>query len=74
MANRYCPAWVFNLSVTMVAYEFIVSDLPIKAYAKKYSSDLNEHYGEIKVEEIESAAEALLRFGLKLMLIILMSY
>ena len=62
MANRYCPAWVFNLSVTKVAYEFIVSDLPIKAYATKYSSGLNEHYGEIKTEEIESAAEALLRF------------
>ena len=60
MANRYCPAWVFNLSVTKVAYEFIVSDLPIKAYAKKYSSGLNEHYGEIKAEEIESAKSKVL--------------
>jgi len=45
-----------------VAYEFIISDLPIKSYVKKYSTGLNEHYGEIKSEELESAAEALLRF------------
>jgi hypothetical protein len=53
---------MFNLSCARVAYEFIISDLPIKSYAKKYSAGLNEHYGEIKAEEIESASEAVLRF------------
>ena len=62
MSAKYCPSWIFNLSTASTAYEFIISDLPIKAYAKKYANGLNEHYGEIKPEEIESAAENLLRF------------
>jgi len=62
VSAKYCPSWIFNLSTASTAYEFIISDLPIKAYAKKYANGLNEHYGEIKPEEIESAAENLLRF------------
>ena len=62
MASRFCPPWLFNFSCARVAYEFIISDLPIRAYAKKYSNGLSEHYGEIKHEEIESSAESLLRF------------
>ena len=62
MSAKFCPSWIFNLSTASTAYEFIISDLPIKSYAKKYSNGLNEHYGEIKAEEIESAAENILRF------------
>ena len=62
MAGTFCPDWIFNLSVARTAYEFIISDLPMKSYAKKYSSALSEHYSEIKPEEIEEEAELLLRF------------
>ena len=62
MAAKFCPRWIFNLSAASTAYEFIINDLPIKAYAKKYSEGIGEHYGEIKTEEIESSAEGLLRF------------
>ena len=62
MSAKYCPRWIFNLSVAYTAFDFITSDLPIKAYAKKYSKGLSKHYGEIKPLEIESSAEALLRF------------
>ena len=63
MAGTFCPEWVFNLSVARTAYEFIISDLPIKAYAKKYSNGLSEHYtSEVNPEEIETEAELLLRF------------
>ena len=62
LAAKFCPRWLFNLSVSMTAFEFITSDLPIRSYAKKYSNGLNNHYLEIKKEEIESAAEAVLRF------------
>ena len=37
--------------------------MPIKAYAKKYSNGLSEHYtSAVNPEEIESEAELLLRF------------
>ena len=62
MAGTFCPDWIFNLSVARAAYEFIISDLPLKSYAKKYSSALSEHYSEINPEEIEEEAELLLRF------------
>ena len=62
MANKFCPDWIFNLCVARSAYEFIVSDLPIKAYAKKYATGLSEQYFEIKAEEIENEAEYILRF------------
>ena len=62
MAGIYCPEWVFNISVARTAYEFIISDLPIKAYAKKYSKGLSSHYAEIPHEVIETAAEQILRF------------
>ena len=62
MAGKYCPSWLFNLCVTRTAYDFIVSDLPIKSYAKKYAAGLTEHYAEVKSEEIEVEAEGLLRF------------
>ena len=63
MAGTFCPEWVFNLSVARTAYEFIISDLPIKAYAKKYSNGLSEHYTSlVNPEEIETEAELLLRF------------
>ena len=56
MAGKFCPSWIFNLCVARTAYDFITSDLPIKAYAKKYASGLSEHYAEIKTEEIEQEA------------------
>ena len=62
MAATFCPEWIFNISVARAAYEFIISDLPIKAYAKKYSKALSEHYAEINHEEIENSAELILRF------------
>ena len=62
MANKFCPYWIFNICVARTAYDFIVSDLPIKAYAKKYSLGLSKQYFEIKPEEIEDEAENLLRF------------
>ena len=62
MAGIYCPEWIFNISVARTAYEFIISDLPIKAYAKKYSKGLASQYAEIPHEEIETAAEQILRF------------
>ncbi len=62
MSNTFCPEWIFNLSVARTAYEFIISEMPIRAYAKKYSKGLSEFYTEIKFEEIENEAELLLRF------------
>ena len=62
MAKKYCPDWLYNLAVARAAYEFIISELPIKAYAKKYASGLSEHYEEIKTEEVENEAELILRF------------
>ena len=62
MAGKFCPTWIFNLCVARTAYDFITSDLPIKAYAKKYASGLSEHYAEVKTEEVEQEAELVLRF------------
>lgn len=62
MAGKYCPSWLFNLCVARTAYDFITSDLPIKAYATKYASGISEHYAEIKTEEVEQEAETVLRF------------
>ena len=56
MAGTFCPDWIFNRSVARTAYEFIISDLPIKSYAKKYSSALSEHYSEINPEEMRASA------------------
>ena len=62
MSKKYCPDWIFNLSVARTALEFIISELPIRSYAKKYAIALSEIYEEIKFEEIENEAELLLRF------------
>ena len=62
MAGKYCPSWLFNLCVARTAYDFITSDLPIRAYATKYASGLSEHFAEIKKEEVEQEAETVLRF------------
>tara|TARA_Y100001970_G_C14173935_1_gene825809 strand:+ start:435 stop:938 length:504 start_codon:yes stop_codon:yes gene_type:complete len=62
LAGTFCPEWVFNLCVARTAYEFIISDLPIKSYAKKYEKGLGEHYQGVTHEEIEASAELILRF------------
>ena len=62
MSKKFCPDWIFNLAVARTAYEFIISELPIRSYAKKYALALSEGYEEIKFEEIENEAELLLRF------------
>ncbi len=62
MSKKYCPDWIFNLAVARTAYEFIISELPIRSYAKKYSVSLSEKYEQVKFEEIENEAELLLRF------------
>ena len=62
MAGTFCPEWIYNLCVARTAYEFIISDLPIKSYAKKYEKGLLEHYHAIPHEEIEASAELILRF------------
>tara|TARA_X000000950_G_scaffold170908_1_gene208362 strand:- start:334 stop:837 length:504 start_codon:yes stop_codon:yes gene_type:complete len=62
LAGKFCPSWLFNLCVARTAYDFITSDLPIRAYATKYASGLSEHFAEIKKEEVEQEAETVLRF------------
>ena len=62
MAGKFCPSWLFDLCVARTAYDFITSDLPIRAYATKYASGLSEHFAEIKKEEVEQEAETVLRF------------
>ncbi len=62
MAKSFCPEWVYNVAVSRTAYEFIIAEMPIRSYAKKYAIGLSEVFNEIKFEEIENEAELLLRF------------
>lgn len=58
----YCPSWIFNAASARSAYEFLSSEMPLEACAKKYAVGLSESYSEIQPELILVAATPCLEF------------
>lgn len=58
----YCPIWIFDISVSQVACEFVSGDMGLEAFAGKYAAGLSERYDTITVEELSAPAEELLQF------------
>jgi hypothetical protein len=44
----FCPDWIYDAAMARTAEEFLSSDLPLQAVAKKYSTGLSEKYAEIR--------------------------
>jgi len=57
----YCPAWIYDAVSAQIANEFIAQEMPLRTIAKKYSDGLAEKYAVINVEDLEDAAEGLIR-------------
>lgn len=60
--SNFCPEWVYALCCAKTASDFLSSNSPLSAIAKKFSNKLSEHYDEIKFEEIVDTAEKILQF------------
>lgn len=60
--KKYCPNWLYEVSVGQTVYEFIVKEYSIEMIAKKFSDGLGKFYNPIPFEEISKPAEECLRF------------
>lgn len=59
---QFCPDWIFDAAMSRCAEEFLASDLPVSALAKKYAAGLSEKYSEVKLEELVNGVENVVRF------------
>ena len=59
---QFCPEWVFGVCCAKTAHDFLVTNNSINMISKKFSSELSEHYNEIKFEEITDCSEKILQF------------
>ncbi len=62
MTVLYSPDWIWDVVVSRVAVEFLGSDLPLEAAAKKYEKGLIETYDNFDVDSLTGAATGLLEF------------
>lgn len=60
--KKYCPNWLYEVSVGQTVYEFIVKEYSIEMIAKKFSEGLSKFYNVIPSEEISKPAEECIRF------------
>ena len=60
--SNFCPEWVYALCCAKTASDFLSSNSPLSAIAKKFANKLSEHYDEIKFQEIVDSAEKILQF------------
>ena len=59
---KFCPEWVFSACVAKAAGGFLTGNAPLSSIANNLTSELNQHYNEIKAESIEEAATKILEF------------
>jgi hypothetical protein len=60
--SKFCPEWVYGICSAKTAYDFLTSNNTITLISNKFCLELNEHYNEIKREEIEFLAQKILEF------------
>lgn len=60
--NLYCPNWLYEVTVSMAIYDFLLKSYSIEMISKKFSEGLSEEYTPIPFEEISNPAEEILRF------------
>ena len=58
----FCPNWIYDISVSRTASEFLGSELSLDAFAKKYAEGLSSAYSAISPEMIQAQAEEMLVF------------
>ena len=59
---RFCPNWVYDISVSRAASEFLSSELTLDAFAKKYSEGLSLAYSPVSAEAVKAQAEEIMMF------------
>ena len=60
--KQYCPLFLYDITVGLTIYDFLVKDYSLDMVAKRYSDGLLKHYIEIPVPEITAPAEEAVRF------------
>lgn len=59
----YVPKWIFDISVSRTASEFLSSEIGIEAFAKKYSEGLSKYYSTpIDAALFNDTAQSMLEF------------
>ncbi len=60
--SQFCPEWIFGCSSAFCARGFLSTENSLNSIARKFATGLNQHYNEIKFEEISETAEGILQF------------
>ena len=58
----YCPEFLYDITVGLTVYEFLVKDYSLEMIGQKYSRGLSDRYMPIPIEEITAPAEEIVRF------------
>ncbi len=59
---RFCPEWIYSISCSQTAIEFLSGETLLDSCAKKYSAGLSDHFEIILPEIISETAHDLLIF------------
>ena len=60
--NKFCPLWLYKIIISVTVYDYIVRDIAIFCFTKKFESFFNKYYKDLTVDEIESGATAIIQF------------
>ena len=58
----FAPEWVLDASSAVVAKRYIMGDMPLEAYTKRFSKSLSEHYKDTSGDKLLWASESIMQF------------
>ena len=58
----FAPEWVLDASSAVVAKRYIMGDMPLEAYTKRFSKSLSEHYKDTSGDKLLWASEGIMQF------------
>ena len=59
---KFTPEWVLKLTCTCVAVNFVMGQLPMRAYGNRYAKDLLLMYDDTTGDKIEQITQGMLHF------------
>lgn len=59
---QFCPSWILGIVSAHATENYIHKDVPLEAYAVKFSGILSEHYADTSTKKLKSICEEMMLF------------
>ena len=62
MAAKFMPDWVLGFTCSYIAFRFVTGNIPLQAFANKYSKSLSERYIDASSKKLLNVSQDMLYF------------